>query len=248
MMMYSRMMCYCSVLLILVAAPTVGAAQATPVSTNNMIYLNSPHTIDTANFGDRGGSKGTSSGGWSDFVKQSRACRAFSLGAGSTMSGRSAHYWSKIGQGFRVMQGSYGSKSREATIKIIGNYSGRIRAAAAASAHVKIRVVVTEDGTQVAEKQILDRSDALSAWRNISGGIGEEMSVTLQDTHTYCVYLHLETSAEASLIGSAEVDFGKGNFRVGYTIIAINFLPAGKPAGKIPTGKIPTGRKDTKFK
>ena len=243
MMMYSRMMCYCTVLLILVAAPTVGAAQATPVSTNNIIYLNSPHTINTANFGDRGGSKGTSSGGWSDFVMQLRACRAFSLGAGSTMSGRSAHYWSKIGQGFRVMQGSYGSKSREATIKIIGNYSGRIRAAALASAHVKIRVVVTDNGTQVAEKQILDRSGVGSAWQNSSGGIGEEMNVTLKDTHTYCVYLHLETSAQASLAGSAEVDFGKGNFRVGYTSIAINFLPAA-----IPAGKTPAGRKDTKFK
>lgn len=195
-----------------------------PVSTNDIIYLNSPRLIINANFGDKGESKSLSSAGWSDYNKHSMYCRAFSLAAGFVEGvGGSASYWSKVGQKFDVQQGSYSSTTRAATIRVQGDYAGSVMAAILATSNAKLSIVVTDNGTEVANKQIFSKSGAVASWNNFSGNFSESLPVTLKANHSYNVYLHLETSAVAAVAGSAGADVGQRTYRVRYFSISITF-------------------------
>jgi hypothetical protein len=194
-----------------------------PISTDDIIYLNSPHQIITANFGDSGGSKSLSSGGWSDYNKANRSCSAYSLGAGFVFVAGSANYWAKVGKIFDVQQGTYISSSRAATITVNGNYSGRVMAAILATSNAKLKVVVTDNGTVVASFEIFNESGAVVTWDSFNDSFNESLTVTLWAGHTYCVYLHLETSATAAILGSAGADVGEGGKYAGYGGIDISF-------------------------
>jgi hypothetical protein len=194
-----------------------------PISTDDIIYLNSPHQIITADFGDSDGSKSVSSGGWSDYSKANRSCRAYSLGAGFVFTGGSASYWSKVGKIFDVQQGTYISSSRVATITINGTYSGRIMAAILATSNANLKVVVTDNGTVVASSEIFNESGTLVTWNSFNGSFSESLTVTLWAGHAYCVYLNLETSATAAILGSAGADVGEGGKYAGYGGIDISF-------------------------
>jgi len=194
-----------------------------PISTDDIIYLNSSHQIGTADFADSGGSSSLLSSGWSDYNKANRSCRAYSLGAGAVFTGGSASYWSKVGKIFDVQQGTYASISRAATITINGNYSGRIFAAILSSSDANLKVVVTDNGTVVANSELFNKSATVVDWDNFSGSFSKSLSITLQTGHTYCVYLHLETSATAAIAGSAGADVGEGGKYAGYGGIDISF-------------------------
>jgi plastocyanin len=194
-----------------------------PISTDDIIYLNSPHQIITADFGDSGGSKNSASSGWSDYNEASRSCRAYSLGVGAVFTGGSANYWSKVGKIFDVQQGTYISSSRAVTITINGNYSGRIMAVLLSTSDANLKVVVTDNGTVVANSEIFNKSATVVDWDDFSGSFSKSLSVNLRAGHTYCVYLHLETSATAAIMGSAGADVGEGGKYAGYGGIDISF-------------------------
>ena len=207
------------------ATPTLTQPTTTtgPVSTDVIIYLNSPRFITTANFGGNDGSKYISSGGWSDYNKPDKYCRSYSIGSGFVVSGGASSFWSKVGQTFTAKQGSYGSTSRPATIKITGDYSGRVYAAMFARAIATLRVVVTDNGTQVAEKQIFNKDVSAVGWSNFSGNFSEPLAVTLKANHNYCVFLDLATRGVAAIAGSAGADMGEGASRARYSSIDITY-------------------------
>jgi hypothetical protein len=194
-----------------------------PISTDDIIYLNSSHQIITANVGDYGGSKSLSSIGWSNYNKTLRHCSAYSIGAGFVYVGGSANYWSKVGRIFFVQQGTYTSNSRTATITVNGTYGGRVMAAFLATSNAKLKVVVTDNGTVVANSEIFNESGAVLNWNSFNDSFSESLTVTLWAGHTYCVYLHLETSATAAIMGSAGADVGEGGKYAGYGGIDISF-------------------------